>query len=184
MTDGHMEHLVQFYENRFPAAATARFLGTGFAGGDAVVVIATPTHREQLEQEFHACHLRVAGPHYVALDAADTLAQFMVDGSPDEARFHEVVGEALRAASASGALRVRAFGEMVALLAGEQSWEAVVRLERLWNDLLRQRKAALLCTYPLSAFGVGECRMDGICALHTQVVPGPGGIHRESQGIG
>jgi hypothetical protein len=33
-----------------------------------------------------------ASGQYVALDAAETLAKFMVDGSPDPGRFSEVIG--------------------------------------------------------------------------------------------
>ena len=70
----------------------------------------------------------------VTLDAADTLAELMVGDHPDPARFDAAVGEAVRDALVGGR-RVRAHGEMVALLWDAGNVGAAIELEDLWNEL-------------------------------------------------
>ena len=89
---------------------------------------------------------------FISLDAEETLASFMVDGWPDAARFADVIGSVIRRASRNGALRVRAFGEMVALLCAAGKAQAAVRLKELWNDLARDHDFSLLCAYPMELF--------------------------------
>jgi signal transduction histidine kinase len=111
----------------------------------------------------------------ILLDAAETLARFMVDGSPDPERFAEVVG-GLVAKAARGRKRLRAFGEMVALLWDAGNRAAAVRLEELWNDLGQAHKFALFCAYPMKALG-GEAARESfgrVCACHTRVLPAEG----------
>jgi signal transduction histidine kinase len=113
----------------------------------------------------------------VAVDAAETLAKFMLDGWPDAARFAEVAGgliERVRTVSGGEARRVAAFGEMVALLWIEGNADAAIRLEELWNDLARTHAFSLRCAYPMSSFCRGEHGdlLLKICAEHSVVIPG------------
>jgi hypothetical protein len=109
---------------------------------------------------------------YVVLDAAETLAKFMIDGWPDGQRFVDVVGgELARLASRYG--RVRAFGEMVALLWAAHNPEATVRLDQLWNNLSKCYPFYLLCAYPLEGFikPAAGSQFRSVCSEHTRVVP-------------
>ena len=113
-------HAVQFYEAApFLLNEVHRYISTGLRLGETAVVIATAAHRLDLEERLATDGLDLldarARGQYVALDAAETLARFMVDGTPDADRFMEVVGSTIAAATA--VRPVRAFGEMVALLA-------------------------------------------------------------------
>src|ERR1700730_3596547 len=89
---GESAHLVQFYEaDSFLLEALSRLVGDSLVAGDSGVVIATKAHRDGLDEGLRARGLdpdalRSQG-RYVALDAADTLASFMVDDFPDEDRF-------------------------------------------------------------------------------------------------
>src|SRR4051812_40851891 len=85
---GTSEHFVQFYESdSFLVNSVAEFIGAGLGTGDGAIVIATPEHREELEKRLRANGLDLgilsARQQFIALDAAATLAQFIVDGSPD-----------------------------------------------------------------------------------------------------
>lgn len=171
-------HVVQFYEGEaFLAETVARFIGDGLAEGDAAVVIATPSHQDALEKGLHARGLDLATlrheGRYVALDAARTLSQFMLDGSPDETRFGSVVGSVIARAAGSQQRRVRAFGEMVALLCAAGDPESVIRLEELWNALAQKLPFSLLCGYPVGAFrgeALGE-PFGKVCRAHSHVIP-------------
>jgi signal transduction histidine kinase len=175
-------HVVQFYgDDGFLLDELSRFIGTALGAGEAALVIATKEHRDGLARRLKMWGLdttwAMAQGRYVALDAAETLAKFMLDGWPDAARFAEVVGgllERVRTASGGEACRVAAFGEMVALLWMEGKADAAIRLEELWNDLARTHAFSLRCAYPMSSF----CREEHgdlllkVCAEHSAVIPG------------
>jgi hypothetical protein len=152
----------------------ARALGRG----DCAILIATPRHREALDHKFAARQMEFdrwrGSGRYVALDAAQTLAGFLVGGEPDPVKFERTVGalvDDVIGKSAHGF--VFAFGEMVALLYADGRPQAAVRLEQTWNALARNRCFSLYCGYPLSSF---ERALDvnallQICAEHSLAIP-------------
>ena len=168
------EHLVQFYtdESHF-MVSLGRFVSGGFRNDEAVVVIATASHLATLEgllraQGFDPEALRAARL-YIPLDAAATLSLFMRDGWPDEERFEQVIQQVIDEARQDGR-RVRAFGEMVALLWAQGHGGATVRLEYLWGEFCRRDGVAVFCAYPkIGATRDLEESLAEVCALHTQV---------------
>jgi PAS domain S-box-containing protein/excisionase family DNA binding protein len=174
------EHVTQFYEEEasfLDAAST--FIGAALRAGDAGVVLATEAHRAGLEERLRSAGLDLIAAcnegRYVALDAAETLASFMVDGAPDPERFVSVIGGVVAQASAGGR-RVHAFGEMVALLAADGNHASAIRLEALWNDLQQGQPFSLLCAYPMDVFnGSGYAdSFDAVCAEHSRIIPAEG----------
>lgn len=173
------QHVVQFFEESDSlATSVGEFLTAGFADGDAAVVIATPEHLGRLER-----HLSMTGDllrareegRYIALDAEGTLSKFMDGDRPDSSRFRQTVGGAIeRALVNSGSRRVRAFGEMVAVLWARQESEAAIRLEHLWNDLSERFAFKLLCAYPMNGFESAKHgpEFERICGAHSRVIPG------------
>ena len=179
-TDLHLDdgqHVVQFYAaDDELVAAVGAYLRGALSVGESAIVIASPEHREAF-----AAHLLAAGVdvelagaqgRLVLLDAADTLARFMVDGRPDPRAFEAVVGELVRASGARGS--VRAYGEMVALLWDAGLVNAAIELEGLWNALGDQTPFALFCAYPdrlLSEAGTDDDFL-AVCHLHSEVIAG------------
>jgi anti-sigma regulatory factor (Ser/Thr protein kinase) len=169
-------HLVQFYEHDDELAArVVGYLHTALSAGNPAVVIATPEHREMF-----AAQLAQAGwdldearnrGALLEFDAADTLAQLVVDGTPNATRFDQVVGSVVRAAAARGP-RVAAFGEMVALLWEAGSVARAIELEELWNELCAQVPLALFCAYPhwLTQTDDGITGYAEVCTAHSHVV--------------
>jgi PAS domain S-box-containing protein len=180
-TTGHHAHVVQFYtEDRFLLDELSHFISVALAAGSSAVVIATRGHEESLSERLTRQGVDlgkvVADGRYVVLDAAETLARFMVGGLPDAARFTEILGGVIARAASSAKdenRRVVAFGEMVALLWAEGKPEAAIRTEKLWNQLARAYSFSLRCAYPMQGF----CREEHadtllrICDEHTGVVP-------------
>ena len=171
------DHLVQIYDDETRFMETLeRFIGEGLDRGEGAVVIATASHLTWLEARLrtlgHDVDAAADGGRYVGLDAAATLAQFMVDGWPDPVRFLETIGPVVSAAGRGGR-QVRAFGEMVALLWAQGHNEATVRLETMWNGFCRREALALFCAYPR----IGATRdltdaLAEVCALHSKVHTG------------
>jgi PAS domain-containing protein len=156
-------HSVQFYddENIF-LEGLSEFVGAALGTGGACVLIATRRHREAVAERLCSWGINTAfamrGDRYLALDAEETLAHFMVDGWPDESLFRAAILPLLERAKIG--LRRRsdalvAFGEMVAVLWAQGRCEAAVRLEEMWNELLRQHAFSLRCAYPMHLFADG-----------------------------
>jgi signal transduction histidine kinase/ActR/RegA family two-component response regulator len=107
------------------------------------------------------------------LDAAETLAKFMVDDAPEPGRFVETM-ESIIARAAGDGQRLRVFGEMVALLWAEGNHDGAIRLEELWNNLLNGiHSFSLFCAYPMNGFGREELagQLGNVCAGHSRVIP-------------
>ena len=145
---GRSGHFVRFYdEGDVMLDEVAAFLGQAVQAGGKGIVIATQDHIDVLRRRLGpAAAVRVAW-----MEADAVLAQFMVDGWPDPARFEAAVGSAVAAACAGGTT-VHAFGEMVALLCARGRHDAALRLEELWNGLARRHLFSLFCAYPWNAF--------------------------------
>jgi len=175
---GECDHFALFYEDEaYLLDEGGRFLGAGLDANDGVVVIATKPHRDGFDDRLRRAGVDVSAAReqgrYVSLDAAEFLSKFIVNGWPDDERFADVVGGAVSRAAAGGRRRVRAFGEMVALLWAAGNAGAAIRLEELWNDLAKRLDFSLFCAYPASGFskrahGASFLR---ICAAHSQVIP-------------
>jgi signal transduction histidine kinase/ActR/RegA family two-component response regulator len=171
------DHFVQFYENDgFLLNSLSGFIGTAIKSNDAAIVIATEAHREGLDELLLANGLDLTGAktrgQYVSLDAADMLSQFMVNGSPEPTLFRQVLGGVITSVT-DGRTRVRAFGEMVALLWAQGNYAGAIRLEELWNELQSAHSFSLFCAYPMNGFGSEKfvtSHVD-VCTAHSRVIP-------------
>jgi len=174
-----IEHFVQFYENdTYLVNQVAGFIRAGLQAGDAAIVIATKPHRDDLENRLRADTSSIAaqrphGDQYVALDAADTLSKFLVDGQPDEERFTDLLAPILKRTTDGGSGRVQVFGEMVGLLCTDGKHKAAIRVEELWNNLAKIHSFSLYCAYPMRAFprAVDGGPFLAICNEHSRVGP-------------
>ena len=169
------DHFVQIYEHDdVMLDALEGFVAGAVRSDESAIIIATPGHRAALDFRLRRQGLDLdratREDRYICLDADATLASFMVDGWPDEKLFAAVVDGLLERALRNGR-RVRAFGEMVALLWAQGHDGAVVRLEQLWHGLCREKSFALLCAYPKSGFTKDASQsVKEICEAHSKVV--------------
>lgn len=171
------DHIVQFYQtDAFLSEAVAHYIRTGLDLGEAVVIIATTAHLSAFTEELSRVGCRVDGARasgqLLFLDAAETLAQLLVDGMPDWNRFRLIVGgiiETMQTRFAS----VRAYGEMVDILRSAGNAAGMVCLEQYWNDLAASMTFALLCSYNSDAFSddTQATAFDAVCKAHSHVLP-------------
>lgn len=171
------EHVVQVYENDDVFLDTlAGFVGGGINAGECVVVIATSNHLESLYKRLSSYAINVStlinDDRYIALDAETTLSKFMRDGWPDEQLFNETVSSVIERGTCKGR-RVRAFGEMVAILWAKGHNGATVHLEHLWTKFCEKNKLSLFCAYPKAGFteNINES-IKTICDCHTTMIHG------------
>ncbi|HEV7364428.1 MAG TPA: MEDS domain-containing protein [Gemmatimonadales bacterium] len=173
------EHVVQLYgdDDRLLTQNVGRFLSEGLKRGDGLIVIATPEHRGTLARhlsEERGYSKAVLEGRLVFHDAENTLNRFIVAGTPDPELFMSVVGEALRGVQArAGHTGSRAYGEMVGLLWKAGEYSAAVRLEGLWNELLKSNDVSLFCGYPIDIFSPDfqADKVDALLCAHTHLLP-------------
>jgi hypothetical protein len=176
------EHVVQLYgtDDRLLTINVGRYLSEGLKRGDGLLVIATAEHRGSLVR------ILKSEPNYsravlegrlVFLDAETTLMRFLVDGHPDPDLFNSVVGEAMRRVQErSGHAGMRAYGEMVGLLWKQERYDAAIRLEELWNGLVKKSEVSLFCAYPIDIFSpeFQVAKLDALLCAHTHLLPTDG----------
>jgi hypothetical protein len=152
LSAGRTGHVVAFYQSDDELAEQAAdYLLEPMRRDGAAIVVAAAGHRQALRMRLAGAGVDVARAKvqgiYVELDAAETLARFMVNGWADPAGFWQAIAPLLKAAAPDGR-PVRIFVEMVALLWHQGLVSAGVDVEALWNELAAQYPFELLCAYP------------------------------------
>jgi hypothetical protein len=173
------EHIVQFFDSdESRAECVAGFLAEGFDAGETAIVVAKSRNWtaivEQLEARKIDVKKQIAAGKLVVKDAPEMLRRLSRNGSPDATAFGSVVGTAVEALSRGGG-RVRAYGEMVDILAQGGELADAIRLEALWNALGERVPFYLLCGYAAAHFVSSSTHraLRDICASHT-------GVHRHA----
>lgn len=172
-------HEVQFYSDdaSFLIGLT-RFIKSALNAGNAVIVVATESHRDSLLPRLQADGLDIGAAieegRYISLDAAEALSTFMSNDLPDAARFLGVADNLIRTAvrAAKGVRpRVAVCGECDPPLWTLGKGEAAIRMEQLWNEVAETYDVDILCGYPLGSFhGQQDSQIfQQICAEHSDV---------------
>jgi|SRR6185436_7816968 len=163
---GAHDHSVQFYQDdTFLTESVTKFIREGLTANETVLIIATAQHREELRKGLTT--QEITHDKLWFLDAREQLSTFMLDGWPNEQLFKNVMGSLIGPASKHGPVRM--FGEMVAILWANGDTRAAVRLEELWNELMKEHSFSILCAYPLASFPQesGKDSVLAISRLHT-----------------
>ena len=172
-------HEVGFYsDDRRLLDEATEFIGAALEAGNAAIVVATESHRNDLLPRLQArgidMETAIKQGRYIALDAADSLTTFMVGDVLDPVRFMETFANLVVAArkDANGEhRRVALFGEAVDLLWAQGNADAAIQDEKLCNELTRRYDVDILCGYSV---GSAQVRMETdifqqICAEHSAV---------------
>ncbi len=169
------DHVLQIYDSdEVFLDALAGFVGAGINSGECCIVIATDTHLAELERKLTNLGIQVPNllseKMYVPVNASEVLAKFMVNGWPDEDLFNKTISEIIGSCTKR---RIRAFGEMVAILWAEGHNGATVQLEHLWNKFCEQEAFCLFCAYPKTGFtnDINDSFMH-ICGSHSKMISG------------
>src|ERR1043165_9664486 len=146
-------HVVQIYENdEVFLDLLSGFTSGGIRAGESVIVIATQGHLKGLENRLTKSGLSVSGltanNQYIPLNEEEALSKFMVNDWPDENLFNHEVSALIEKSKGKNRRRVRAFGEMVAILWEQGQVGATIRLEQLWNKFCENEAFSLFCAYP------------------------------------
>jgi MEDS: MEthanogen/methylotroph, DcmR Sensory domain len=172
-------HDVQFYRtDAYLTRAVVDFLATGLRAGQPLIVIATEPHRRAFAEGLRAQGVdpeELFSDRFVLwLDARSALSSFMEGGMPNRELFQATVGSVFeKVLDKRSYVIVRAYGEMVDLLASEGNVDGAVMLERLWNELADRYRYSLLCGYSVDRLfhHAGEDGLSRVLSHHTHVLP-------------
>jgi MEDS: MEthanogen/methylotroph, DcmR Sensory domain len=171
------DHVVQIYEDdKILMNAVLGYVNTGLLEGDSIIIIATQEHIQNLNlllnKQGYKVDALIARDRYIALEANETLSKFMVNNLPDKKCFDDCISSLFKRAQKNTG-KVRAFGEMVAILWEKGLKDATLQLENLWNQLHQKNQFSLFCAYPKNGFIHNEhdC-IDDICSTHSKVIVG------------
>lgn len=171
----HIAHLYQ--DDEFLVEALSHFVRTGLAQGEGVAVFVTSGHWDACVRKLaaHKISLRDAElrGQLVFMDAGMALSVLMVEGMPDWKVFQDVVGTVINFTRRRYS-RVRAFGEMVNLLWQREERAAALRLEQLWNNLLKVQDLSLCCAYRMDSLREdgSDAALQEVCGMHSHLIPG------------
>jgi hypothetical protein len=177
---GERGHVVQFYtDDEYLIAGLGTLFRNALSAGESVLAVMTKSHRTSLRkwlmmQGIDESEAKRTG-RLILLDAVEALSGFMDASGPNRERFLLQFGDTIRrseAAAVAKSRRVVAFGEIVAVLGEQKRYDAVIRLEQLWNELALTHPLYLCCAYPANLFQEqpkGE-PYASICAEHSDVV--------------
>ena len=174
------EHIVQFFDSdESRSECVAKFLAEGYRVGEPAVVVARPSNWSSLVERLEVLGIPVqaalADGMIVVKDVNDTLRRISRSGIPDAEAFEAIVGKAVAGLARRGA-RVRAYGEMVDMLAQRGELAEAIKLEHLWNRLGERLPFFLLCGYSAAHFVATATHraLREICSAHS-------GVHRHAQ---
>lgn len=152
-------HEVRFYpDDEAFVFGFSDFIEAALQAGNAVIVVATESHRKSLLQRWQEhggeCAAAIEQGRYLLLDVAETLSTFMVNDLPDSVRFFRVVGDliAVVQATAGEQSRVAICGECASILWAEGKADAAIQVEQLCNQLAKRNGMDILCGFSLSSF--------------------------------
>jgi KaiC/GvpD/RAD55 family RecA-like ATPase len=158
LTDPHPRgHIVYPYTDEgLVEQAVTLFARGGLRNGEGVILVMTADHcnsirRCLLAEGYDVDALQKSG-QLVVVPAEDLLAQFLIEGVPNEDIFRELLRRMIansRASTGKGLDgRVRIFGEMVSLL-WNADLGATISLEEMWSRVIDEHSVSLMCTYAL-----------------------------------
>ncbi len=155
----------------------ATFAAAALTEGKSVIVATLATRRPDLERQLQASAdlpLAIRQGRYLWADQADLVAAMTIDGRPDETRFWtnatSFIMQAARTSSCEPP-RVAACGEGTGQLLAAGRFEAVMRLEQLFEQLAVTFNVDMLCGFPMTVphDATRGPAFDSICAGHTAV---------------
>jgi hypothetical protein len=167
------DHFVTFFDAAASrAAAVASFVEHARARKQPVAVFATGAHWECIVEAVISkggdLSTAFTDGTLVFRDAELALYDISRGGYPDRVLFDEYLRSVLQR---FGSVRpVNVYGELVDVLASRGDFAAAVRLEGLWNDLLRREQIRLMCGYDATHFAPdgSSARLRAICDCHRE----------------
>jgi anti-sigma regulatory factor (Ser/Thr protein kinase) len=170
----HCDHIVDFYSRDDEIVGRVGvFLADGLHRGEPTLCLATTELSSKIDawlsdEGFDVAQLQSSG-QLVCLDAAQVLEQISTNQRVDEYKFRSLIVPIV-ARMVAGGKAPRAFGELVNILWGRGQVNEAVKLELLWNEVLRSYCLSLYCGYRVDPDNAEPDGIDAIHDAHSRVI--------------
>ena len=146
---------------------------------ESIIAVTTREHRLGLMERLTAQGVDVSNAtergRITLCNASEELSRFMDADGPNKVRLQSQFEDMIPKMSAPRSAqtnRIVLYGEMVNVLWEHKKYDAAIKLEQLWNDLVQDSPFYLCCAYPAQDFaGTSDGHRAAICAVHTCEVP-------------
>ena len=174
VADGRYAHLAVFAATRAHlVAAVVDFVTPAVGHGDGVaVVVATPDHLDGITAALRDAGIAPESDRCVLLDVDAVLASVLRDGAADRDGLRATVGAAIDEHLAAGR-HVRVYAELAGRLWEGGEVATAMQVERMADELARQRSFVLLCSYRTEWFDdhdADDGALRAVCDAHTAVL--------------
>ena len=167
------QHIVKLFDSTESLVDTvSAFLSDGLSRGDRALVVMRLAQWNSVAFELASRRVSlsdaIATGQLTVLDGTRTLARIMPHGSPCRGLFEEVIGKTVREICAAG-VSLRAYSDLMDVLAADGNFQGAHELEKMWGDLTRQEPVTVLCGYSAATFhnvDAGET-LKSICRSNT-----------------
>lgn len=170
-------HFVQIYQDgETLVEAVSHFVIDQLQPTEAIVIIATESHREAIESSLVnqgvALEDAINRGQFNFIEADSLLDSFMTGGVFDADKAETILRQIIDKVR-QGYVTIRAFGEMVDILWQRDDKENAKALEKLWNKLLKEYPVSLLCAYRMDNLHPASYPHDieCLCGSHTHFLP-------------
>jgi hypothetical protein len=165
-------HIVELFDSTDSLVdSVSAFLSDGLNRGDAALVVMRLAQWNLVAAKLTGWNVSlsdaIAGGQLTVLDGTRTLARIMLHGAPCRGLFEEVIGKTVRQICAAGA-RLRVYGDLMDVLAGDENFHAAHELDKMWSDLSRQEPVTVLSGYSTTSFSNADAgeTLKSICRSH------------------
>lgn len=157
---GHPSHRVRFYAEEISLIDELEaFVCAAIENGHGAICFGATQHLAELADRKTmsgpVMHAAITEGRYLTMDVPCVLSAVMAGGEFDEGEACDFFATAITKTFATVKRRqkhVAVFGEIAAALWSEGNFADVLRLEHLWNNLVRAYPVTLLCGYPVEVF--------------------------------
>ncbi len=172
-------HLVHFFKSDAEnVQALCEYVSAGIAQNEAILIVASQTHIlgmiKLLKEKNFEFQSYLDSKQLLLLDAEDTLKTLMVRDRPSRRLFQQQIGPLLKDVTTRFE-KVRAYGEMVNILATKGNFEGAMTLETFWNEISLQYPFALFCGYMIENFSgdLQSVAATQVCSCHSHWIYNP-----------
>jgi signal transduction histidine kinase len=178
LTSSSTHHMVQFYkdESKFEGSAV-QFAATGLEKGETVILMLTPEHwkvfQTALARKAFNVNDCIEEEKIILVDAHRLLSDLLQDGEERVPAHFAAVAETMLLHSLKKNPKVRVLGELVDVLCDQGMMRTVIKVEKVWDTLVKKYNFPLFCLYAASHLknNSDPALVVDICENHSHFLP-------------
>ena len=170
-------HFVQFYKAKSALKRNLKvFITSGLEKGESVILIMTPAHWRSFQVSLIPLvdvTKSVDEGRIVFIDARRLMGELLQDGEDRLPIHFAIMVERLLGESSKMRGKFRVFGELLDILCERGMIETAIKVEKIWDYLVKKYQFALFCGYTTDHLksNPDHANILSICESHSHLLP-------------